>query len=219
MKFLIADDHHLIREGLRYALEGAFQDLQVIEASDGDKVAEAIVRDPDLDLILLDYYMPGTDGYSLLGHLCDRNPHIPVIVISGSSDPVLAHKALERGAAGFISKTTDHEQILEALRLVLSGGIYVPPELGGQPSDDPPATQPASTPMPELPREQILRSLTQRQHQVLKLMAQGKTNKDISRELCVSENTVKVHVTAILKALGVSNRIQAVLVAQKQGLS
>lgn len=218
MKFLIADDHHLIREGLRYALEGAFQDLQVIEASDGDKVAEAIVRDPDLDLILLDYYMPGTDGYSLLGHLCDRYPHIPVVVISGSSDPVLAHKALERGAAGFLSKTTDHEQILEALRLVLAGGTYVPPELGGQPADDP-ASQSVTTALPELPREQILRALTQRQRQVLKLMAQGKTNKDISRELCVSENTVKVHVTAILKALGVSNRTQAVLVAQKQGLS
>jgi DNA-binding NarL/FixJ family response regulator len=214
LKFLIADDHHLIREGLRYALEGAFPDLQVIEASDGDTVTQAIARDPDLDLILLDYYMPGTDGYSLLGQLCDRHPQIPVVVISGSSDPVLAHKALERGAAGFLSKTNDHERMLEALQLVLSGGTYVPPEIGGPHSEDPPATATAG-----MPPEQILQALTQRQRQVLKLMAQGKTNKDISRELNVSENTVKVHVTAILKALGVSNRTQAVLVAQRQGLS
>lgn len=211
MEFLIADDHHLIREGLRCALESAFEGLHVIEAADGNQVLEAAAQHPKLDLILLDYYMPATDGYSLLGALCDRYPHIPVVVISGSSDPVLAHKALERGAAGFLTKTTDHEEILGALQLVLSGGTYVPPEF----------TTPARHgPLSKGPQpDQILLSLTQRQRQVLKLMAQGRTNKDISRELNVSENTVKVHVTAILKALGVSNRTQAVLVAQKLGLS
>jgi DNA-binding NarL/FixJ family response regulator len=218
LKFLIADDHHLIREGLRYALEGAFQDLHVIEAADGEHVVAAVASEPDIDLILLDYYMPATDGYTLLGTLCDRYPHVPVVIVSGSSDPVLAHKTLERGAAGFLSKTTDHEHFLEALRLVLSGGTYVPPEIGGM-MTQPPSAQPAVEPQPELPRDQVLMALTQRQRQVLKLMAQGKTNKDISRELCVSENTVKVHVTAILKALGVSNRTQAVLMAQKLGLS
>lgn len=219
MKFLVADDHHLIREGLRYALEGAFDELSIVEATDGNQVLQGVAGNPDLDLILLDYFMPETNGFALVSELCERYPDIPVIVLSGASDPALVHKLLDCGAAGFLSKTTDHGVILEALQLVLAGGVYMPPDLAPElaealsdctdyaPSDGTMAT------------EHLLKQLTQRQYEVLQLMARGKTNKDISRQLGISENTIKVHVTAILKVLGVSNRTQAVLVAQRLGLS
>lgn len=228
MKFLVADDHHLIREGLRYALEGAYDDLLIVEAMDGRQVLEAVAGHADLDLILLDYFMPDTDGFSLVSELCERHPGIPVIILSGSDDPSLMHKLLERGAAGFLPKTTDHEVIMKALELVLAGGIYMPPDLS--PPYRRPAREDAREALddavspevadPEGPptAPQVLTQLTQRQQQVLRLVAEGLTNKDISRELQVSENTVKVHVTAILKALNVSNRTQAVLVAQRLGI-
>lgn len=225
MKFLVADDHHLIREGLRYALEGAFNDLLIIEATDGNQVLEAVSGNTDLDLILLDYFMPGTDGFSLVSELCERHPRVPIIILSGASDPVLMQKLLERGAAGFLSKTTDHEVIIGALQLVLAGGIYMPADLmpaaarADAPLRGPDDERDANVVESRTVAEQLLTQLTQRQSQVLRLMATGKTNKDISRELSVSENTIKVHVTAILKALGVSNRTQAVLVAQRLGLS
>lgn len=223
MKFLIADDHHLIREGLKNALESAYIGLQVVEAKDGKEVLELAENNPDLDLILLDYFMPGTDGYSLVTTLCDRYPAIPVIIISASDDPALMHKVLDRGVAGFIPKSTHQELIIRAIQLVLSGGTYIPPELmesgGAFPQER--DIQPASlnSPVSYAVTSYVFSKLTQRQQEVLGLLAKGETNKDISRHLNVSENTVKVHVTAILKALGVSNRTQAVIISQKLGLS
>lgn len=212
MKFLVADDHHLIREGLRYALEGAFDDLLIREAANGDQVLSEVAKSPNLDLVLLDYFMPDTDGYELVSELCRRHAQIPVIILSAADDPLLMQKLLELGAAGYLSKATDHEAIVDAIRHVLAGGIYVP--------ENTPGVRPnGARPGPAAFREtrRLLERLTQRQRQVLRFMAHGMTNKDISRELSVSENTVKVHVTAILKALGVSNRTQAVLMAQRLG--
>lgn len=219
MKFLIADDHHLIREGLKNALESAYNDLLVVEAKDGKQVLEMVENNPDLDLILLDYFMPGTDGYSLITALIDRCPTIPVIIISASDDPVLMHKVLDQGVAGFIPKATNQELIIRAIQLVLSGGTYLPPELmeSGNPFNNKAGSLSRSIAFEE--SSHMFSRLTQRQQEVLQLLAKGETNKDISRHLNVSENTVKVHVTAILKALGVSNRTQAVIVSQKLGSS
>ncbi len=224
MKFLIADDHHLIREGLKNTLESVYNDLQVIEAKDGEQVLELVDNNPDLDLILLDYYMPGTDGFSLVTTLCDRFSSIPVIVISASDDPALMHKVLDRGVAGFIPKATSQELIVRAIQLVLSGGTYLPPEMMepiniGDHDAYVVGAVPANGSIALAESVQMFSRLTQRQQEVLRLLAKGETNKDISRHLNVSENTVKVHVTAILKALGVSNRTQAVIVSQKMGLS
>lgn len=223
MKFLIADDHHLIREGLKNALESTYNDPLVVEAKDGNQVLEIVENNTDLDLILLDYFMPGTDGYSLVTTLCDSYPAIPVIIISASDDPALMHKVLDRGVAGFIPKATHQELIIRAIQLVLSGGTYIPPELmdtGGlfSPEGSNQAVS-LSRPISYMVSSAMFSKLTQRQQEVLCLLAKGETNKDISRHLNVSENTVKVHVTAILKALGVSNRTQAVIVSQKLGLS
>lgn len=223
MKFLIADDHHLIREGLKNALESAYNDLLVVEAKDGKQVLEMVENNPDLDLVLLDYFMPGTDGYTLVTTLCDRYPAIPVIIISASDDLSLMHKVLDRGVAGFIPKATHQELIIRAIQLVLSGGTYIPPELmePGGPLNHEVNNQAAflSRPITFAESSHMFSRLTQRQQEVLRLLAKGETNKDISRHLNVSENTVKVHVTAILKALGVSNRTQAVIVSQKMGMS
>lgn len=219
LKFLVADDHHLIREGLRYALEGAFDELSIVEATDGNQVLQGVAGNPDLDLILLDYFMPETNGFALVSELCERYPDIPVIVLSGASDPALVHKLLDCGAAGFLSKTTDHGVILEALQLVLAGGVYMPPDLAPELAEALSDCTDCAPSGGTIATEHLLKQLTQRQYEVLQLMARGKTNKDISRQLGISENTIKVHVTAILKVLGVSNRTQAVLVAQRLGLS
>ncbi len=222
MKFLIADDHGLIREGLRYALENAYRNLQVIEAADGRQVLERAAGSGDLDLILLDYFMPGTDGYALVSTLCDRYPHVPVVILSAATDPLLVHKTLERGVAGFIPKATEQQQIIDALNLVLSGGIYIPPDIEDTTQDaagQNPWAHPLNQQALSAGAKAVLSKLTRRQQQVLRLLVKGKTNKDISRLLEVSENTIKVHVTAILKVLRVSNRTQALLVAQKLGLS
>jgi DNA-binding NarL/FixJ family response regulator len=223
LKFLIADDHQLIREGLKNALESAYNNLLVVDAKDGKQVLDMVENNPDLDLILLDYFMPGTDGYSLVTTLCDRYPAIPVIIISASDNPALMHKVLDRGVAGFIPKATHQELIIRAIQLVLSGGTYLPPELRevagplNNVGKNPAAL--LSQPITFAEPSDMFSMLTQRQQEVLRLLAKGETNKDISRHLNVSENTVKVHVTAILKALGVSNRTQAVIVSQKLGLS
>jgi DNA-binding NarL/FixJ family response regulator len=223
LKILIADDHHLIREGLKITLESAFNDLQIVEAKDGVQVLEVVEENPDLDLILLDYFMPGTNGVSLVTTLCNRHPAIPVIIISASDDPALMHKLLDRGVAGFIPKATHQELIIRAIQLVVSGGTYIPPELmeSGSPFSQEGNTQATASSRSATYAESsnMFSKLTQRQQEVLRLLAKGETNKDISRHLNVSENTVKVHVTAILKALGVSNRTQAVIVSQRLGLS
>lgn len=223
MKFLIADDHHLIREGLKNALERAYNGLLVLEARDGKQVLDQITHNPDLDLILLDYFMPDTDGYLLVSSLCDHHPDIPVVIISASDDPQLMHKTLERGVAGFIPKATNQELIIRAIQLVLAGGTYLPPELmeSGYPfiHETGGKAGPASRPFTYVDPPQTFSKLTQRQQEVLNLLAKGATNKDISRRLNVSENTVKVHVTAILKTLGVSNRTQAVIVSHKLDMS
>lgn len=219
LKFLIADDHHLIREGLKNALESAYHDLLVVDAKDGKQVLEMVENNPDLDLILLDYFMPETDGYSLVTTLCDRYPAIPLVVISASDDPALMHKVLDRGASGFIPKATHQELIIRAIQLVLSGGTYIPPELMESGAPTKARGMPWNGSSTFVGSSSMFSKLTQRQQEVLCLLAKGETNKDISRHLNVSENTVKVHVTAILKALGVSNRTQAVIVSQKMGLS
>lgn len=228
MKLLIADDHHLIREGLKHTLESIYPDPVVIEAADGAAVIEALQENPDIELILLDFFMPGTNGFDLVSRLCNKYPDIPVVIVSASDDRLLMRKTLDRGVAGYIPKATDQEEVKQALQLVQSGGIYVPPHLvetapAGDEEEheasDHEVTSQDGVAIPSPTRkQQVLARLTNRQSEVLRLIAQGKTNKDISRLLEVSENTVKVHVTAVLKALGVANRTQAVIVAQRLGL-
>jgi DNA-binding NarL/FixJ family response regulator len=181
------------------------------EASDANEVMGILSAHPDLDLILLDLVMPGANGFDLLSQVCDAASGASVVVLSASDDTAHMRKALDCGAAGFIQKSTAREVMLSALRLVLAGGIYVPPDLVHAP-----ATSEGAGP-PPLGSEETGTTLTTRQRDVLRLIAQGRSNKQIARDLDLSQNTVKIHVAGVLRALGAANRTQAVMLARERG--
>lgn len=219
LKILVVDDHPLIRQALRQVLTALDDKLEFLEASDCPAAVDLVARNPDITLILLDLSLPGSDGFEALRELRERHAAVPVVVLSASDQPEVVTRAIDGGAMGFIPKTSTSEILLNALRLVLAGGVYLPLEvLRRGPSAE---TAAVSAPAPVAARE--LRNpreigLTERQSQVLALMVQGKPNKLICRELNLAEGTVKIHVTAILKALNVTNRTQAVIAVSKLGL-
>jgi DNA-binding NarL/FixJ family response regulator len=213
MKFLITDDHVLIREALRGVLAELRNDASVFEASNSQQAMCIVEDNPDLGLILLDLNLPDRDGFSVLTDLRERYPAIPVVVLSALQDRISVTRALDLGALGFIPKTTQREVMLSALRLVFSGGIYNPTEILAR-------EEPQSSPKPANNLASVLPAdlgLTTRQIEVLALMAQGLPNKAISRTLNMAEPTVKNHITAILKALKVSNRTEAVIAVGELG--
>ena len=211
MKVLLVDDHALIRDALRGVLKEFVEEASVLEASDCRQAMALIESHPDLHLILLDLNLPDRDGFSVIADLRRRHATISLVVLSASHDRDTVMRALDLGALGFIPKSSPREVMANALRLVLSGGIYIPPEAlaRGEPKMSPAA--------PDLPASPADLGLTERQLEVLALMMQGKSNKAISRILDVAEPTVKHHVTAILKALKVMNRTEAVIAVGTSG--
>jgi DNA-binding NarL/FixJ family response regulator len=207
MKILVVDDHVLIREALRGLFRDLRPDATVLEAADAARTMELLADQPDVALILLDLSLPDRDGLALLAELRARYPGISVVVLSGFPDRANVVRALDQGALGFIPKSAGREVMTSALNLVFSGGVYIPPEILGH------GTPAAAT--PQLSPADL--GLTERQVDVLTLMMQGKSNKAICRRLELAEPTVKNHVTAILKTLGVSNRTEAVLAASARG--
>lgn len=205
MKILVVDDHVLIREALRSVLRELKPDATIIEAPGSEEAMRLVVEHPDLALIVLDLKLPDRDGFAVLTELRQRYPAISIVVLSGFHDRANVVRALDLGALGFIPKTAQREVMISALNLVFSGGIYIPPEILVR--QEPFATQPADRPAMS-PAEL---GLTERQIEVLALMMQGKSNKAICRMLDLAEPTVKNHVTAILKALNVTNRTEAVI--------
>ena len=217
MKILVTDDHALIRDALRGVLKQLRSEASVFEASDCRQAMRIIEDHPNLDLILLDLNLPDRDGFSVLADLRERYPAIAIVVLSALQDRHNVIRALDLGALGFIPKTTPREVMLSALQLVFSGGIYIPAEILGREEtsllQSPPLKQ-----ANDLARVQPTDlGLTARQIEVLPLMAQGRTNKAISRTLDLAEPTVKNHITAILKALKASNRTEAVIAVGKLG--
>ncbi|MEW6312776.1 MAG: response regulator transcription factor [Pseudomonadota bacterium] len=203
LKILVIDDHALVREGLRQALKQIEHDALILEARDGAGALREADAYPDLDLVLLDLGLPGSDGFTVLTNLRRNHPAIPVVIVSASDEYDNISRAIEHGAMGFIPKSAPGELMLGALRLVLAGGMYVPPQALARTVKSPPIVR---TPR----RHAKTGGLTSRQQEVLKLMAGGESNKSISKLLTLSEATVKSHVSHILKALKVSNRTQAV---------
>jgi DNA-binding NarL/FixJ family response regulator len=203
MKVLLVDDHALIRDALRGVLSELTDDAMVLEASDCRQAMRLIEAHRDLHLILLDLNLPDQDGFVVLADLRKRYATISVVVLSAFHDRERVLRALDLGALGFIPKSAPRDVMVNALRLVFSGGIYIPPEaLAGAGTKEPVAARPVS------PADL---DVTERQMEVLALMMRGKSNKAISRLLDVAEPTVKHHVTAILKALKVTNRTEAVI--------
>lgn len=213
MKTLVVDDHALIREALRGVLGELNEDAVIIEAPDSRRAMQCIEENPDVELILLDLYLPDRGGFEVLAELRERYPAISVVVLSVSTDRDDITRALDLGALGFIPKSAQREVMLSAFKLIFSGGVYVPPEVFGRT----PST-PAAPPRTGLPPSAAELGLTRRQMDVLRLMMQGKSNKAICRVLDLAEPTVKNHVTAILKAFKVSNRTEAVIAAGARGL-
>jgi DNA-binding NarL/FixJ family response regulator len=197
-------------------LQALDRELDLLEAQTCEEALDLTRRHQDIALILLDLALPGVDGFEALSRLREEFPGIPVVVVSAFDQPEFVTRAIDAGAMGFIPKTSSTQILLNALRLVLSGGVYLPPELLRRHDSIPPAAPqlPASPAQLRDPREF---GLTERQSQVLTLLVQGKPNKIICRELNLAEGTVKIHVTAILKALSVTNRTQAVIAVSKLG--
>ncbi len=204
VRILIADDHPLFLGALRQAVTGAIPGVEVHEAQDFETLAAALEANPDMDLVLLDLSMPGVRGFSGLLYLRAERPGLPVIVVSANEDRAVMRHCLEFGAAAYVPKSLDVESMRGAIRTVLDGGRWTPPDLD--------AKGPGNGASALVKR---LSSLTPQQVRVLMMLSQGLLNKQIAYELSVSEATVKAHVSAILQKLGVESRTQAVILAGK----
>jgi DNA-binding NarL/FixJ family response regulator len=213
VKVLIVDDHALIREALHAVLKQLKRETVIFEASNSHQAMHIVEEHPDLDLILLDINLPDRDGFSVLGELRDRYATIAIIILSASDDQDKVKRAFKLGALGFIPKTTEREVMLNAIELVLSGGIYIPSEILDR----------GETTSPQLTNKSSTREflsglgLTNRQIEVLALLMQGKSNKVIATALNMGVPTVKNQITVILKALKVTSRTEAVIKLGQMG--
>ncbi|MFZ0107562.1 MAG: response regulator transcription factor [Thiobacillus sp.] len=210
MKLILADDHTLFRNGMALLLQGRCS-CEIWEGDGLDAALAEVDAHPDVDLALLDLHMPGMDGVEGIRRFKERHPKLPVIILTGAEEPQQIQDVLSAGASGFIPKSSTPAVMLSAIRLVLSGGTYIPPQLLSAVSA---AANPGATAGPERAPAQ----LTERQLQVLRLLAEGKPNKAICRELNIEEGTVKAHVATLFRALDVTNRTEAAVVAKQKGL-
>ena len=222
MKILIADDHALFREGLHYTLQTLGEDVEIIEANNAADALNYVEKNTDLDLILMDLDMPGIDGYSGLLKLREDHPELPVAIVTASEYEADMLRVIDSGAAGYIPKSMTSTDMLNALRQILDGEIYVP-DLSVTSGTFQIRQVASSGPLlAEHDRNQaaaeINGRLTPRQRDVLQLMCEGMSNKVIAHTLGMAEGTVKIHVTAILKELNATNRTQAVIMAKEAGI-
>jgi DNA-binding NarL/FixJ family response regulator len=201
IRILIADDHPLVLGALRQALSSAIPGAEIFEAADLDSLSTALETTPEMDLVLLDLSMPGVRGFSGLMYLRAQHAGVPVIVVSANEDRAVMRHCLGFGASGYIPKSLDVETMRRAVRTVLDGGRWTPPDLD------------LTTPDESSALVRRLSSLTPQQVRVLMMLSQGLLNKQIAYALSVSEATIKAHVSAILQKLGVESRTQAVIAA------
>jgi DNA-binding NarL/FixJ family response regulator len=204
-QIIVADDHPLFREALKAAVGRLEPGTGFIEADSVAGLLAAIEAEPDADLLLLDLNMPGAQGFNALAHVRGTRPGLPVAIVSADDDPQTIAAALRYGAQGFISKSTEAAQIGRAVEAVLAGEIYTPPGY------HPPRGLPSSD--QDLLIARRIAELTPQQFRVLGALCSGQLNKQIAYDLDVSEATVKAHVTAVMRKLGVATRTQAVLAA------
>ena len=213
MKILLADDHALIRSGLRSELAALAAAVEFVEAWDADSLRRMFAAHRDLDLALVDLTMPGMDGARTIGALRSAYPTVPLVVISGVDDAAQMQGVMHAGAAGYIPKSGVGQIVLPAIRLVLAGGQYLPPQIipaqKAEGGSEAPALQVAASHRPDR-----LQSLSPRQQEVFHLLARGLSNKMIARQLGISEGTVKSHVATIFDVLRVHNRVAAVAEAR-----
>jgi DNA-binding NarL/FixJ family response regulator len=200
-RIIIADDHPLFRNALCQAVQQVVPDATIMECDSIASLEALLATQSDTDLILLDLRMPGANGFSGLVLIRRQHPDIPVVVISASDDHMIMQRAIEYGASGFIPKASDLSQIAAALQTVMNGSLWLPS----------PISQSASSDEHEFARR--LKTLTPQQLRVFMMLTKGLLNKQIAGQVNVSEATVRTHMTAIFRKLGVRNRTQAVLAA------
>lgn len=206
MKILIADDHALFRDGLSMNLEKLAPNAVVSQAADFVQAQKIAASEPNLNLIIVDLDMPGMKWEDGLRELRKAAPEARVVILSASDENKNVKKALELGVAGYISKRMDTKVLNSALKLIIDGGTYLPPSIMEAGNAG------------VLGRRTNGKRLTARQSEVLSYVAEGMSNKQIAYEMGVSEATVKLHINALLRAIGATNRTQAVILAQKMGI-
>lgn len=208
-KILVIDDHPLFREGLTPLLLQLLPGAEVLGADDAHVGLQLAEQHRDLALVLIDRNLPRLNGLVALPMFRRLQPKVPLAVISADEEATDVKAALAAGANGFLPKSTKPSVILNALKLILDGSTYVPPVLLDE----------LSSRRPDETASVDEHGLSQRQRQVLQCLCEGLSNKEIGRELNLAENTVKVHLSAIFKILGVVSRTQAVLVARERGIA
>ncbi|NMF96504.1 response regulator transcription factor [Aromatoleum toluolicum] len=204
-RILIVEDHALVREAMAQTLARLEPDVECVEAKGSEDALAKLEANPDWDLAVIDLMLPDLNGFSLLGVLAKRFPDVPTIVVSALDDAASIRRAMKGGASGFVSKADSGATLREAVRCVLDGGVYAP-DIANDP-----AAKRSGAPVSER------FGLTAGQTRVLELLAQGKTNREIADLLGLSEGTVKVHMSAIFRALNVSSRAQALIVIARHG--
>jgi DNA-binding NarL/FixJ family response regulator len=216
MHILIVDDHAFVCAGLKATLLGTLDDIQVTTTERGEEVL-SILDKKEIDLIILDLFMPGGyGGFGLISLLHERFPCLPIIVLSASENSTHIRKCFELGVTGFVTKSAPKEALIEAIGKALIGERYVPKYLIESVAEVARVFDEVDS---GVNVEIIAELITERQFDILNCISRGHSNKQIARELALSENTVKVHVSAMLKSLGLSNRTQAGILGQKLGLA
>jgi len=203
---LIADDHPLFRSALNAAISQVLPGAVVLEADSLPALMQALGEHPEVDLVLLDLRMPGAQGFSSLVQIRGTYPAVPVAIVSAEEEPTQMRRAIDFGAAGFIPKSASLPLIGTALKAIIDGTVWLPAAAAA-------ATQPEDREDQEMARR--IASLTPQQFRVLMALADGRLNKQIGSDLNVTEATIKAHVTAILRKLGIYRRTQAALLAQR----
>jgi DNA-binding NarL/FixJ family response regulator len=214
MKFLLVDDHILFREGIKYILQRYAQKVHILEASSYSDACEIAQEQNNFDLVLLNLAEPDVHGFGAIDQIKNYLSKTPIVIVSACEDPKIIREILSRDIQGYIPTSYSSQVIFCAIQLVLSGGIYVPPLILTQPAASKVDAQHETT--AEIGELEL--SLTPRQRQVLNLLSEGKTNKEIGQVLGLSEATIRTHLGGIFRLLKVSNRTQAVHVASREGI-
>ncbi len=220
MRFLIADDHELFLQGLEFILRKQYPDADIVLTNSYTGILDILQKQKNFDLIITDLAMPGGNWLEALKKMHADCPEVPIIIISAVFDKTILQKTFDSGVSGYVSKSFPNSLIISAINLVLAGGMYIPPEVLQM------GLRSASEPVQNLLKDLQTDTgdskenhiLTPRQTEVLQCLAEGLSNKQIAYKLGLSEGTVKIHITLLMRALDVSNRLAAVREAVKRGI-